>query len=196
MAKKTVKKSSKKSSVRARPAPRGSKLVARRPPKPVKASPTAVGGHPLLGKPVPTFDLPASDGSRVRSSDLVGTAVLYFYPKADTPGCTVEACGFRDAIAGYRKLGVPVYGVSPDPLAAVAKFAAKFNLTFPLLADEDHAVCEQFGVWVHKSMYGKSYMGASRTTFIVRDGKVAHVFEKVKPEGHDAEVLAWLKANA
>lgn len=167
-------------------------------PRAAKASagPAASGAHPLLGKPAPTFRLPSSDGGEfalARGSDE--TVVLYFYPKADTPGCTVEACGFRDAIASYGRLRARVVGISPDPLAAVKKFADKFSLGFPLLADEDHAVCERYGVWVQKSMYGKTYWGAARSTFIVRKGRVAHVFEKVKPEGHDAEVLAWLKAS-
>jgi peroxiredoxin Q/BCP len=209
MSKKTVKKSGKKSSAGRKPVARGTKLVARKhvkakspkagvgkaPAKRESGMPSEGSTHPLLGKPVPTFSLPASDGTHVSSTTLTGTAVIYFYPKADTPGCTVEACGFRDAIASYHELGVPVYGVSPDPIAAVRKFAAKHNLSFPLLADADHSVCEKFGVWVKKSMYGKTYMGASRTTFVIRDGKVVHVFEKVKPEGHDAEVLAWLKSN-
>jgi peroxiredoxin Q/BCP len=152
---------------------------------------------PAVGKAAPKFKLPGSDGKTHALADLAGKyVVVYFYPKADTPGCTKEACGFSDAIAGYKKLGVPVYGISPDPVKDVTKFADKFELKFPLLADEDHAVCEKYGVWVEKSMYGKSYMGAARTTFIIDpSGKVAHVFEKVKPEGHDAEVLEWLKAN-
>ncbi|HMO26654.1 MAG TPA: thioredoxin-dependent thiol peroxidase, partial [Tepidisphaeraceae bacterium] len=148
------------------------------------------------GSKLPKFALPASDGTTVSSEQLSkGIVVLYFYPKADTPGCTVEACGFSDAIARYRKLGVPVFGVSPDPIKPVEKFAAKFKLKFPLLADEDHSVCEQFGVWVEKRMYGRKYMGAARTTFIVRDGQIAHVFEQVKPDAHEGEVLEWLKAN-
>jgi peroxiredoxin Q/BCP len=154
---------------------------------------------PQPGKAAPKFKLPASDGKTYDMKDLFGKSpvVIYFYPKADTPGCTKEACGFRDSIAGYKKLGVPVFGISPDPVKDVTKFAEKFELNFPLLADEDHAVCEKYGVWVEKSMYGKTYMGAARTTFIIgKDGKIAHVFEKVKPEGHDAEVLEWLKANA
>lgn len=154
---------------------------------------------PAVGTKAPMFKLPGSDGKTHDMKALFGTkpVVIYFYPKADTPGCTVEACGFRDAIAAYKKLGVPVFGISPDPIDAVTRFAKKFELTFPLLADEDHAVCEKYGVWVEKSMYGKKYMGAARTTFIVgQDGRIAHVFEKVKPEGHDAEVLEWLKANA
>jgi peroxiredoxin Q/BCP len=153
---------------------------------------------PAVGNAAPKFKLPASDGRTYDMKDFFGKSpvVIYFYPKADTPGCTKEACGFRDAIATYKKLGVPVLGISPDPAKDVTKFAEKFELNFPLLADEDHAVCEKYGVWVEKSMYGKTYMGAARTTFIVgADGKVAHVFEKVKPEGHDAEVLEWLKAH-
>lgn len=122
--------------------------------------------------------------------------MLYFYPKADTPGCTKEACGFRDALAEYDRAKVAVLGISPDPIKAVEKFANKFTLNFPLLADEDHAVAEKYGVWVEKSMYGRKYWGAARVTFVIgTDGRVLHVFEKVKPEGHDQEVLAWLKEN-
>jgi len=126
---------------------------------------------PILsaGKKAPVFNLPASDGNIVRLSDYTGKGrvVLYFYPRADTPGCTTEACGFRDAIAGYKKLGVPVFGVSPDPVDAVTRFAQKFKLNFPLLADEDHAIAEKYGVWQEKSMYGKKYWGVARTTFVV-----------------------------
>jgi peroxiredoxin Q/BCP len=152
----------------------------------------------LQGKPAPTFSLPSSDGKTVNSADLKGkTFVLFFYPKADTPGCTKEACGFRDAIASYHKIDVPVFGISPDPVADVKKFAEKFDLNFPLLADEDHATCSAFGVWQEKSMYGKKYWGAARTTFIIGpDGKVSHVFEKVKPEGHDREVLEFIEKSA
>jgi peroxiredoxin Q/BCP len=165
-------------------------------PTPGAATSSAASSYPAVGSAVPAFSLPASDGSTVSSADFAGkTVVLYFYPKADTPGCTVEACGFSDAIASYKKLSVPVYGVSPDPAKDVTKFAAKFKLAFPLLADADHAVCEQFGVWQQKSMYGRTYMGAARTTFVLKDGKVAKVFEKVKPDGHDKEVLAWLAGN-
>ncbi|QOV88605.1 thioredoxin-dependent thiol peroxidase [Humisphaera borealis] len=153
--------------------------------------------YPAVGKKAPAFSLPASSGETISLKDQIGKpVVVYFYPKADTPGCTKEACGFRDAIAGYKKAGVPVFGVSPDPVKAVTKFADKFDLTFPLLADEDHAVCDKYGVWQEKSMYGRKYMGAARVTFIIdKDGKVAHVFEKVKPEGHDAEVMGWLKEH-
>src|SRR3982751_1880900 len=123
---------------------------------------------PRVGATASTFKLPASTGETVDLAKLKGkTVVLYFYPRADTPGCTKEACGFRDAIASYKKLGVPVFGVSPDPIADVTKFAGKFKLNFPLLADEDHAVCEKFGVWQEKNMYGKKYWGAARTTFVI-----------------------------
>jgi peroxiredoxin Q/BCP len=133
----------------------------------------------------------------VRLKDLKGkkAVVLYFYPKADTPGCTKEACGFRDTISDYSKMDVAVLGVSPDPVEDVRKFSDKFTLSFPLLADADHEVCEQYGVWGEKNMYGKKYWGAMRTTFIIRDGKVVKVFEKVKAEGHEMEVLGWLKEN-
>jgi peroxiredoxin Q/BCP len=152
---------------------------------------------PQVGDKAPAFQLPASTGETVDLSKLKGkTVVLYFYPRADTPGCTKEACGFRDAIASYKKLDVPVFGVSPDPVQDVKKFADKFKLTFPLLADADHAVAEKYGVWQERNMYGKKYMGVARTTFIIGpDGKVTHLIEKVKPEGHDQEVLALLKGG-
>src|SRR4051812_22355050 len=149
--------------------------------------------HPLLGKKAPAFKLPSSTGKPISLADYPGkTVVLYFYPRADTPGCTKEACGFRDASADYDKAKVVVLGLSPDPEKDVTKFAKKFDLNFPLLADEDHAVCDKYGVWVEKSMYGRKYWGAARSTFVIRDEKVVHVFEKVKPEGHDREVLEWL----
>lgn len=153
----------------------------------------------MVGKPAPDFDLPSSTGKNARLDDFVGkkTLVLYFYPRADTPGCTKEACGFRDALAEYDKGKIAVLGVSPDKPAAVKKFAEKFDLGFPLLADADHTVAERFGVWRGKSMYGKKYFGVARTTFVIgKDGTVQHVFEKVKPEGHDQQVLAWIKDNS
>jgi peroxiredoxin Q/BCP len=153
---------------------------------------------PAPGKPAPKFKLLASNGKTISLDDFKGKqiVVLYFYPRADTPGCTTEACAFRDALADYDKAAIVVLGISPDPVKDVTKFAEKFHLNFPLLADEDHAVCDKYGTWQEKSMYGKKYWGAARTTFVIgRDGKVLHVFEKVKPAGHDQEVLAWIREN-
>jgi peroxiredoxin Q/BCP len=120
--------------------------------------------------------------------------VVYFYPKSDTPGCTTEACEFRDAHAKFARTDTVVLGISPDPVKAQAKFQAKFDLPFTLLADTDHAVAEAYGVWVEKSMYGKKYMGVERSTFLVGpDGKIKKIWHKVKPAGHAAEVLAALQ---
>ena len=153
---------------------------------------------PPIGKPAPQFKLPSSTGKDIALADFKGkkTVVLYFYPKADTPGCTTEACGFRDALADYDKANMAVLGISPDDQKAVTKFAEKFHLNFPLLADADHAIAEKYGVWAEKSMYGRKYMGANRVTFVIgKDGKIKHIFEKVKPAGHDQEVLAWMLAH-
>jgi peroxiredoxin Q/BCP len=155
--------------------------------------------YPAVGKAAPNFSLPSSTGESISLADFKGkqTLVLYFYPRADTPGCTKEACGFQAALA-RREFDdyASVLGISPDSLKDVQKFADKFHLNFPLLADEDHAVAEKYGVWQEKSMYGKKYWGAARVTFVIGpDGKIRHVFEKVKPEGHDQEVLAWLREN-
>jgi peroxiredoxin Q/BCP len=149
-----------------------------------------------IGKAAPKFSLPSSTGDEINLKNFAGkkTVVLYFYPRADTPGCTKEACGFRDALADYDRAKVAVLGISPDSVEDVTKFAEKFHLNFPLLADADHAVAERYGVWQQKSMYGKKYWGVARTTFVIgKDGRVAHVFEKVKPEGHDREVLEWIR---
>ncbi len=150
------------------------------------------------GDAAPDFDLPDQDGREVKLSDFRGQpVVIYFYPKADTPGCTVQACGVRDHRADYAKVGSVVLGISPDPVAKVKKFHEKFDLNFPLLADEDHAVTERYGVWSQKSMYGKTYMGAERTTFIIDSaGKVAEVLRKVKPAEHDELVLKALERAA
>ncbi len=122
------------------------------------------------------------------------TVVLYFYPKADTPGCTTQACGVRDHLPDYEGAGAVVLGISPDPVKKVKKFHDKFDLTFPLLADEDHAVCGAYGVWVEKSMYGRTYWGAQRATYILDgEGVVRHVIPKVSPKTHDQEVLAALR---
>ena len=140
------------------------------------------------------FDLPDQDGRVVKLSDFRGTpVVVYFYPKADTPGCTTQACGVRDREADYASFGATVLGISPDPVAKVKKFHEKQALNFALLADEDHAVAEQYGVWVEKSMYGRTYMGNERTTFVIDPGgSVAAVLRRVKPAEHDDLVLKAL----
>ena len=150
---------------------------------------------PEIGEQAPDFSLPDQQGNPVTLSSLRGkTVVLYFYPKADTPGCTTQACGIRDHGADYEQAGAVVLGVSPDAVDAVAKFDQKYGLDFPLLADKDHAVTEAYGVWVEKSMYGRKYMGAQRATFIIdADGIVRHVIPKVSPKTHDDEVLAALE---
>jgi peroxiredoxin Q/BCP len=147
------------------------------------------------GDEAPDFELPDQDGRAVRLSDFRGRpVVVYFYPKADTPGCTTQACGVRDHRADYAKVGATVLGISPDPVKKVKKFHEKYDLDFALLADEDHAITDSYGVWVEKSMYGKLYKGAERTTFIIdSDGKVAAVLRKVKPAEHDALVLEALE---
>ena len=147
-----------------------------------------------VGARAPDFTLPDQDGHDVSLSDFAGrTVVLYFYPKANTSGCTTQACGVRDHLPAYEATNAVVLGVSPDPVKAVKKFHDKQNLNFTLLADEDHAVCEQYGVWAEKSMYGRTYMGANRTTFIIDpEGTVMHVIPKVSPKTHDDEVLAAL----
>jgi peroxiredoxin Q/BCP len=147
------------------------------------------------GEQAPAFELPDQDGRAVKLSDFRGQpVVVYFYPKADTPGCTTQACGVRDRQADYGEAGAVVLGISPDTVAKVKKFHDKQSLNFSLLADEGHKVADEYGVWVEKSMYGKTYFGNERTTFIVGpDGKVAEVLRKVKPGEHDDRVLAALK---
>ena len=149
------------------------------------------------GQPAPDFALPNQHGETVRLSDLRGnTVVLYFYPKADTPGCTTQACGIRDHRVEYEQAGAVVLGVSPDPVKRVAKFDDKHGLGFPLLADEDHTVAEAYGVWVEKSMYGRKYMGNERTTFVIApDGTINDVFRSVKPAQHDELVLGALRGE-
>jgi peroxiredoxin Q/BCP len=144
------------------------------------------------GDAAPAFELPASGGRTVSLGDLHGRPfVLYFYPKADTPGCTKEACAFQEALPALGKIGLEVIGVSPDPLKPIEKFAEKYGLKFPLASDESKAVSEAYGVWVEKSMYGKKYMGIERSTFLVdRAGKIARAWRKVKVEGHAKEVAA------
>jgi peroxiredoxin Q/BCP len=147
-----------------------------------------------VGKKAPDFTLPDQDGNDVTLSDLRGApVVLYFYPKADTPGCTTQACGIRDRSGEYDKTGARVVGVSYDKVADQKKFAEKFDLDFTLLADSEHEVAELYGTWGEKSMYGKTFMGVKRATFIIDpDGKVAKVFPKVSPKTHDDVVLEAL----
>ena len=144
--------------------------------------------------PAPDFTLKDETGSVHKLSDYKGkNVVLYFYPKDDTPGCTTEACNFRDNYSAYEKAGVTILGVSPDSVASHAKFKQKFHLPFTLLADEDHAVCELYDVWKLKKMYGKEYYGVARTTYLIStDGMIRKVFENVKPAEHSAEVLAQI----
>lgn len=151
---------------------------------------------PEAGTKAPGFNLPAASGANVRLSALQGApVVLYFYPKDDTPGCTIEANEFQAALGEFEKRGAVVLGVSPDGTDSHCKFARKFGLEFDLLADTGHEVAENYGVWVEKSMYGKKYMGIQRATFLIdKAGVIAAAWPKVKPEGHAAEVLAAIDA--
>lgn len=149
---------------------------------------------PQAGQPAPDFELLSDTGERVKLSDFRGRpVVLYFYPRADTPGCTKEACNFRDDYSAYAAKGAVILGVSPDTVRDQAKFKAKYNLPFHLLADADHRVADLYGVWGLKKSMGREHLGVLRTTFVVDEsGKVARVFEGVKPAEHSAEVLAAL----
>lgn len=156
-----------------------------------KSTPLSVGDR------APAFNLSGYPEKKYRLSEALkqGPVVLYFYPRDDTPGCTREACGFRDNLPHFRKLKATVLGVSTDTVAKHQKFAAKYELPFPLLSDEDHAVCEKYGVWVEKNMYGKKSMGIQRATFLIgTDGKIAAVWPKVKVDGHVEEVASAVKA--
>jgi thioredoxin-dependent peroxiredoxin len=150
------------------------------------------------GDPAPGFTLRADDGSTVSLADLVGTTVvLYFYPKDDTPGCTAEACEFRDLAPGYDAAGARVIGVSPDPVESHVRFREVHGLPFTLLSDPDHEAAEAYGVWVEKSKYGKTYMGVERSTFVIGpDGVLAEAFYTVRPAGHAASVLELVSSPA
>ncbi len=205
-AKKAVKKATGKKSAAKKPAP--AKKVAAKKPAPSKAAPKpsaaaqtkpAQGAGPTgprEGAKAPDFTAVAHDGSQVTLSALKGRpVVLYFYPKDDTPGCTVEACGFRDAHAQFGRHKAVVLGVSPDSPRSHVKFREKFKLPFTLLADEDHSLAERYGAWREKSMYGKTFMGVARSTFVIdAKGTITKAFTTVKPEGHEQEVLAALAA--
>src|SRR5881296_8435 len=147
-----------------------------------------------VGEPAPDFALPADDGRLISPKDFRGKkVVLYFYPKDDTPGCTKEACSFRDNLARVRSKGAVVLGVSKDDLESHAKFRDKYSLSFPLLSDPEGKVLTAYGVWKEKNLYGKSFMGIERTTYIIgKDGKIEKVFPRVRVDGHVDEVLAAL----
>ena len=151
-----------------------------------------------VGDKAPGFDLPASGGRRVSSKTLKGKPyVLYFYPKADTTGCTKEACAFQEALPNFARAGLEVIGVSRDPMTALDKFAGKYSLAFPLASDEAGTLSDAYGVWVEKSMYGRKYMGMERSTFLINaKGVVAHVWPKVKIPGHVEEIARAAKAIA
>ncbi len=157
-----------------------------------------MGKHMVsVGQKAPDFSLPDATGKAVQLSDFKRKkVVLYFYPKDDTPGCTVEACGFRGTLGEIEKRGAAVIGISPDNPESHAKFSEKYGLPFILLSDEGAKVAQKYGVWVEKENYGKKYMGIARTTFVIgKGGKIEKIFEKVRPEGHDKEVLNWLNEN-
>jgi peroxiredoxin Q/BCP len=153
---------------------------------------------PEVGDRAPAFNLKDQQDQSHKLSDYKGKyVVLYFYPKDDTPGCTKEACAFRDDYAKLKKAGAVLFGVSPDDTKSHAKFAKKFDLPFPLLADDGHALAEKYGVWAEKSMYGKTYWGVARSTFLIdKEGKIAHVWPKVKVDDHSEEVLTALQEQA
>jgi peroxiredoxin Q/BCP len=147
------------------------------------------------GDTAPEFSMPATGGRTVSLADYAGKPfILYFYPKADTPGCTKEACAFQESLPDFSAAGLDVIGVSPDKIKPIERFATKYNLTFPLASDEDHAVAERYGSWVEKSMYGKKYMGIDRSTFLVgKDGKVVKAWRKVSVAGHAEAVMEAAK---
>lgn len=147
-----------------------------------------------IGSKIPAFKAMTADGP-ITHKDIKGqTTILYFYPKDDTPGCTTEACGFRDNLPKFTRTKAKVYGVSRDSLARHEKFAKKYELPFALISDEDGSMCESFGTWVEKSLYGRKYMGIDRATFLIdADGVIQHIWRKVKVSGHVEEVLAEAK---
>ena len=151
---------------------------------------------PQAGDNAPDFSMPASGGRTVSLQSLRGRPfVLYFYPRADTPGCTREACAFQEALPQLGKIGIEVIGVSKDKIKPIEKFAEKFSLTFPLASDAETHVAEDYGVWVEKSRYGRKYMGIERSTFLIdKAGRVAQVWRKVQVDGHAAEIMAAAQA--
>ena len=152
---------------------------------------------PKIGNKAPAFSLLDQDGNKQSLKDYLGSiVVLYFYPKAMTPGCTVQACGIRDSEKALKKLDVKVLGVSIDPHQRLAKFAERDNLNFTLLSDEDHKIADKYGVWGLKKFMGREFMGLKRVTFIIdREGWVQHIMEKVKTKSHHDDVMSWIKEN-
>lgn len=152
--------------------------------------------HPLENKKAPAFNLPSSDGEKLRLSSLKGErVVLYFYPKDSTPGCTIEAQEFRDLSKKFKALNTVIIGVSPDSVQSHCRFIEKQQLNFVLLADEEHVLCEKYGIWVEKNMYGRKFWGVLRTTVLVDEtGKIIQVWQKVKPKGHAEDVLKTIKS--
>jgi thioredoxin-dependent peroxiredoxin len=174
-----------------------SKKAAPKPSKKPAAATAKSDSAALEGKKAPAFELLDADGKSVALGDLIGSSnlVLYFYPKDMTPGCTIEACSFRDNIGPIKKLGAKVVGISGDSTDSHGRFIAKHELNFPLLADPGNKVCKLYGVYKMKSLYGRQFMGIERTTFIIdKGGIVRRVFPKVKVNGHTEEVIAALKA--
>ena len=149
-----------------------------------------------VGKKAPALNLPDQEGQKHRLSEHLGKpVVLYFYPKDDTSGCTTEACEFRDDLTKFKRAGAVVLGVSPQDVKSKSKFADKLGLNFPILADDESKICDKYGVWQEKSMYGNKYMGVVRTTYLIgADGKVKQRWDKVKPKGHAEDVLAAIKS--
>lgn len=154
--------------------------------------------HPKIGNMAPAFSLQDQDGNKVSLKDFKDkkNVVLYFYPKAMTPGCITQACGIRDSKKTFAKLDTVVLGVSPDPVKKLARFIEKKELNFTLLSDEDHAIADKYGCWGMKKFMGREFMGLIRTTFIIgKDGRLLHVMDKFKTKTHHDDVLAWLKQN-
>jgi peroxiredoxin Q/BCP len=163
-------------------------------PAPREAQPVPSAAGPAVGDFAPYFELPDETGCLHNLAQYRGKkVVLYFYPKDDTPGCTTEACGFRNSLGAFTDRGAVVLGVSPDAVDSHERFAQKYSLTFPLLADTDHRVAEAYGVWVEKERMGEKVMGIARTTFLIdTDGRISHIFHDVRPDGHEQEVLQHL----
>lgn len=185
----------KKPAAKAAPAKPAAKPAPAKKPAASKAAAAPTASGPAEGAVAPAWSMPASGGRTVSSEALKGKPyLLYFYPKADTPGCTKQACGVQEALPQLGRIGLEVIGVSPDPMPPIEKFAAKYKLTFPLASDADQKVATAYGTWVEKSMYGKTYMGMERSSFLVgADGRIAKVWRKVKPEEHAAQVIEAAK---